>query len=197
MIIGLCGLAGSGKTTIAKYLVEKYGFVELSFATCLKDVVAHIFDWDRELIEGNTSESRQWRETIDNWWSIRLGIPNLTPRFVMQYIGTDIMRNHFHPDIWISHVERKIQPNINYVITDCRFYNEIKMLHRYNAYIIKVLKSNIKYDIHSSEDLAHIIDDTIFNNYIKNDGTIKELYLEIDKLLKFMEADEVLISPPI
>jgi hypothetical protein len=45
--------------------------------------------------------------------------------------------------------------------------------------------------------LAHIIDDTIFNNYIKNDKTIKELYLEIDKLLKLMEAEEVLISPPI
>jgi hypothetical protein len=188
MIIGLCGSAGSGKTTIAKYLVEKYGFIELSFATCLKDVVAHIFDWDRELIEGDTPESRQWRETIDNWWSIRLGIPNLTPRFVMQYIGTDIMRNYFHPDIWISHVERKIQSNINYVITDCRFYNEIRMLYSYNAYIIKVLKSNIKYDTHSSENLAHITDDTIFNNYIKNDGTIKELYLEMDKLLKLMEV---------
>jgi GTPase SAR1 family protein len=188
MIIGLCGLAGSGKTTIAKYLVEKYGFIELSFATCLKDVVAHIFDWDRELIEGNTPESRQWRETIDNWWSIRLGIPNLTPRFILQYIGTDIMRNYFHPDIWISHLERKIQPNINYVITDCRFYNEISMLYRYNAYIIKVLKNNIKYDIHSSENLAHMTDDTTFNNYIKNDGTIEELYLEIDKLLKLMEV---------
>jgi hypothetical protein len=186
MIIGLCGLAGSGKTTIAKYLVEKHGFIELSFATCLKDVVAHIFDWDRKLLEGDTPESRRWRETIDDWWSIRLGIPILTPRFILQYIGTDIMRNHFHPDIWISHLERKIQPNINYVITDCRFYNEIKMLHKYNAYIIKVLKNNIKYESHSSELLAIEIDDNLVNYNINNDGTIGKLYLEIDKLLKLI-----------
>ena len=184
MIIGICGSAGSGKTTIAKYLVEKYNFIELSFATCLKDVISIIFDWDRKLLEGDTPESRQWRETIDDWWSIRLGIPNLTPRFILQYIGTDIMRVHFHPDIWISHLERKLQPNINYVITDCRFYNEINMLHKYNAYIIKVLKNNIKYDIHSSEALSYIIDDNIFDNYINNNGTIEDLYLEIDKLLK-------------
>jgi len=184
MIIGLCGLAGSGKTTIAKYLVEKYNFIELSFATCLKDIVSIIFNWNRELLEGDTLESRQWRETIDEWWSIRLGIPNLTPRFILQYIGTDIMRVHFHPDIWISHLERKLQPNNNYVITDCRFYNEITTLHKYNAYIIKVNKSNIKYDSHSSELLAIEIDDNLVDYNITNDGTIEKLYLEIDKLLK-------------
>ena len=58
MIIGLCGAQGSGKDTVANILVSKYGFVRISFATALKDVVAILFSWPREMLEGDTPESR-------------------------------------------------------------------------------------------------------------------------------------------
>ena len=54
MIIGICGLIGSGKDTIADYLVTNYNFKKLSFADKLKDSVATMFDWDRELLDGKT-----------------------------------------------------------------------------------------------------------------------------------------------
>ena len=60
------------------------------------------------------------------------------------------------------------------------------MLQKYNAYIIKVNKSNIKYYSHSSELLAIEIDDNLVNYNINNDGTIRKLYLEIDELLKLI-----------
>ena len=68
MIIGICGLIGSGKGTVADILVDQ-GFKKVSFADKLKDGVAEIFGWDRAMLEGDTDESRQWREQIDNYWS--------------------------------------------------------------------------------------------------------------------------------
>ena len=65
MIIGICGLIGSGKDTIADYLVTNYNFKKLSFADKLKDSVATMFDWDRDLLDGKTDESRAWREKED------------------------------------------------------------------------------------------------------------------------------------
>jgi hypothetical protein len=101
MIIAICGLQGSGKDTIGSYLINKYDFTKLSFAGILKDIVAILFGWDREMLEGATKESRDWREGVDSWWSEKLQIPNLSPRYVLQYFGTDLFRNHFHPDIWV------------------------------------------------------------------------------------------------
>ena len=78
MIIGICGLIGSGKGTVADFLVEHQGFTKISFADKLKDGVASVFDWDREMLEGKTPESRAWREKVDPYWSTETGNP-ITP----------------------------------------------------------------------------------------------------------------------
>ena len=90
MIIAICGLIGSGKDTTADYLVNIHQFRRDSFARTLKDAVAVVFGWDRELLEGRTKESRAWREQVDAWWATRLGIPDLTPRWVLQNWGTEV-----------------------------------------------------------------------------------------------------------
>ena len=51
MILGVTGLIGSGKDTIADYLVTEHGFKRVSFAASLKDAVAAVFGWDREMLE--------------------------------------------------------------------------------------------------------------------------------------------------
>ena len=84
MIIGITGLIGSGKDTAADYLCTVHGFKRMSFAGTLKDAVAAVFGWDRELLEGSTKASREWREQVDEWWANRLGIPDLTPRYILQ-----------------------------------------------------------------------------------------------------------------
>ena len=50
MIIGICGFIGSGKDTAADYLVNSHGFRRESFANSLKDAVAAVFNWDREML---------------------------------------------------------------------------------------------------------------------------------------------------
>lgn len=142
--ISVLGFKGSGKDTVGDILVDNHGFVKVSFAGPLKDAVAAIFSWDRELLEGSTSESREWREHVDMWWSERLGIPNLTPRFVLQYIGTDVFRDHYHNDIWIAAMERRVLQldTDKVVVTDCRFPNEISLARKFCGQNVKVTRGN-------------------------------------------------------
>lgn len=209
MIVGICGFIGSGKDTIADYLVNLHGFHRESFASTLKDAVADIFGWDRELLEGRSRSAREWRDQVDIWWAERLGIPDLTPRWAMQHIGTDIFRTHFHDNIWIASLEnklRKIKDDV--VITDCRFPNEIAALRNAGAKIIRVKRgpepswydsavslnqgpernlnwANSKFrlqklGIHSSET-AWV--GTEFDAVLDNDGTMEELFCRINDLV--------------
>ena len=62
-IVGIFGKAGSGKDTIANYMIENLGYIKIAFADVLKDIVSVIFSWERHLLEGDTKESREFRET--------------------------------------------------------------------------------------------------------------------------------------
>jgi hypothetical protein len=138
MIIGFVGFIGSGKDTAADYLVNFHGFRRDSFASTLKDAVACVFGWDRTLLEGRTKESREWREQVDPWWSERLG-KEITPRWVLQYWGTEVCRNGFHTDIWIASLENKIRKtNDNVVVTDVRFPNEISAIKNAGGRVFRI-----------------------------------------------------------
>jgi hypothetical protein len=139
MIIGVCGFIGSGKDTVADYLTNFHGFRRESFANSLKDAVAHVFGWDRTMLEGRTKQAREWREQVDPWWAQRLDMPNLTPRWVLQYWGTEVCRKSFHDDIWIASLENKLRNSKDdIVISDCRFPNEIKSIKDAGGIVIRV-----------------------------------------------------------
>ena len=139
MIIGFVGFIGSGKDTAADYLVNFHGFRRDSFANTLKDAVAAVFGWDRTLLEGRTKEAREWRERVDPWWAERLDMPHLTPRWILQYWGTEVCRNGFHDDIWIASLENKMRKTTdNIVISDVRFPNEIKAIHNAGGVVVRI-----------------------------------------------------------
>jgi hypothetical protein len=140
-VIALTGFQGSGKDTAAQALIQHHGFMAIAFADALKDAVAAIFCWPRDLIEGETGESRAWREVVDPWWAERLGIPDFTPRFALRHIGTGIMRQHFNPDLWLLNVERRclsLGQGARIVITDARFPNELDLARRLNGRVYRV-----------------------------------------------------------
>jgi hypothetical protein len=144
MIIGLTGFIGSGKDTVANMLCE-LGATQESFASPVKDVCASVFGWDRELLEGDTIESRDFRETPDMFWTRKLGIDNFTPRLALQLIGTDIMRNHFNSDIWISSLEYRLRKNSNniIVVSDARFQNELNLIKSMGGKVLTVVRDEL------------------------------------------------------
>ena len=114
MIIGICGLIGSGKGTVADILVEQHNYEKLSFADKLKDGVSSVFGWNREMLEGDTDESRKWREEADKFWTEETG-ETITPRLILQLFGTDCMRNGFFDGIWVSLVKQELLKNTSFL----------------------------------------------------------------------------------
>jgi len=209
MIIGVCGFIGSGKDTIADYLVNIHQFRRESFANSLKDAVAHVFGWDRDMLEGRTRQSREWREQVDPWWAKRLDMPELTPRWVLQYWGTEVCRRAFHDDIWIAALENKLRNSKDdIVISDCRFPNEIKSIQNAGGIVIRVVRGPepVWYDaavsanrgpdgnlswalsraklerlqVHASESSWV---GTKFNAVVDNNSTMDHLFLQINDLV--------------
>lgn len=143
MIIGFVGLIGSGKDTAADYLVNFHQFRRDSFAASLKDAVANVFGWNRELLEGRTKQSREWRETKDEWWSKRLKM-DITPRWVLQNWGTEVCRQGFHNDIWVASMENRLrQSTDSVVITDVRFENEIAAIKKAGGFVIHIQRGDL------------------------------------------------------
>lgn len=141
MIIGLIGFAGSGKGTIADILVSKKGYTKLAFADAVKDATAAIFGWPRFLLEGDTEQSREWREQKDEWWSKKTG-KHITPRNMLQLMGTEIGRDMLHPDIWIYAMERRMELYPNVVIADVRFPNEMRFIQEKGGFIVRVKRGD-------------------------------------------------------
>jgi len=179
MIIGICGLQSSGKDTVGNYLITNYNFVKFSFAEALKDIISILFGWDRKKLEGVTSEDRIWREQPDLWWSTELGIPDFSPRYAMQFIGTDLFRKYFKDDIWVVILKKKlldISQSMNIVITDCRFANEMDMIRHCGGKIIHIYRQlpgwfmNYKLERIKENDLKEL------NIHISEYAWIKEKY---------------------
>lgn len=191
-IIGIMGNVGSGKDTCGDYLVQNHDFTKVSFAKRVKDVANVVFGWDRNMLEGSTKESRAWREETDPYWGF-------SPRHALQMIGTEMFRRHIDPDVWVKAVKKEIEanPDTNYVITDCRFENELEAIRAMGGTIIyiergrqPVWSAEARAGKPFSEDYGvHITD---WNSYalskyadheIINNGTLDELVGNIEYIL--------------
>lgn len=202
-LIGIVGFINSGKGTVGDIIQNEFGYAKDSFAKPVKDAVSSIFGWDRKLLEGDTAESREWRERPDQFWSDKFGY-EITPRLCLQLLGTEACRNVFHDDIWVASLIERSR-NRKTVITDVRFRNEIEMIRQNNGIIIRVVRGNdpIWYNvaslanrgmkfaletmestgIHTSEWSWCGCD---FDYEVRNDGTIDDLRNETKNIFENM-----------
>jgi len=216
MIIGLCGLIGAGKGCVADILVERHDFFKESFANSVKDSCAAVFGWDRALLEGDTPESRAWREQSDQWWSKKLG-REFSPRLALQLMGTEAGRDVFHPDLWVHTVLRRCElaPERNYVIADVRFPNEINAIRDSGGRVIRVRRGpdpewyNLARDCNlrnTPELMRFAYSDVHYSEWawigahyditMDNNCDLNELTLRVDKIVDLLynnhvEANEV------
>ena len=197
MLIGIVGLIGSGKDTVAKRLVEKHKFHRDSFAKSLKDAVSVMFNWDREMLEGNTEQSREWRELPDEYWSKQFG-KTVTPRWVLQYFGTEVMRGQMYDGIWVDSCLGRYEGK-DTVISDTRFPNEVNQIRARGGKIIRVKKGPdpewfVNYvegnitpkNVHSSEYLWARSE---FDLIINNDGDLNQLNDKVDDMIMHLLRD--------
>lgn len=180
--IGLLGNKGSGKDTLADYLVKEKNFIKYSFANPIKEIAQHLFNLSDEQLNGDL------KETIDKRW-------NLSPRIILQRLGTEFGQYKIYelfPELknkipsrklWLVLFEKFLEDNKdkNIVIADVRFNHEVEYLKRLKFNIIKINKNNNKNDSHISETEINLIKDI---DYIINNNRSKEdLYAEYEKFI--------------
>lgn len=184
MLIGFSGKKGSGKSYFADYLVNNKLFIKLSFASPLKEITKILFNLSDEDVKDPIK-----KELINPKF-------NASPRELMQWLGTDIMREEFNKkfnysgSIWIDNVKDKIktllEDNKDVVIDDVRFQNEVDMIHSLGGIVINLRNDldntlNNSTSNHSSENQK-----LTFNYEFVNDKSYSntyDIYLNLDLLI--------------
>lgn len=169
MLIGLTGNMGAGKSTVADYLVEKKGFVKISFATPLKGMLRAL-GLSEEHIHGNLKEAP----------CELLG--GKTPRYAMQTLGTEWGRQLIHPDIWLNAWQKRVKGlGAPVVADDCRFLNEAKLIRQMGGKVWRVFRGQPEYVEHASEvEMRSIVPDKDVYNFYED---VRELHKLIDTLV--------------
>jgi hypothetical protein len=170
-LIGILGRKQHGKDTIGNFFVKNYGFEKYCFAHPLKEACKIMFGFSNEQLNGSL------KETPDPYW-------NVSPRKVMQYFGTELMRKQMKniiPDIgedfWVKSFERYYMEHKDdkFVITDVRFPNELQIIRHFGGTIIGVVRHRFEdfyFDQHESETT---IDVNEADFIVSNDGSINDL----------------------
>jgi hypothetical protein len=197
LIIGISGLAGSGKDTCADILVEDHGFVKVSFADPLKRICRDVFDFSDEQLWGsselrNAPDERfpRSRHTWEGLTCVCCGAAAeqnsqcyLTPRYALRTLGSEWGRDCYN-SIWVEYALRTActtpLPSLKggVVIPDVRFKNELKALRAADAMLIRVVHPSMTSVFgaqHSSEFEQTTIPDSAFDEVIVNDRGISDL----------------------
>lgn len=166
LLIGLTGRKQSGKSTVASVLVSEHGFAECSFAAPIRKFTANLLDLTLSELEAEKEEPIHW---LDN---------KVTPRQIMQRMGTEFGRQMVHPDVWVRHCLNEVtnyaRRRVPVVISDVRFENESRAIRQAGGFIIHVQRSDlgVQTDMHVSETpLPMLFGDRV----ISNNGTVDDL----------------------
>lgn len=178
MIIGLVGLAQSGKDTTAEILVRRYGFQQISFAGPLKQI-----SYD---IDPLITADKHLAELVDEhgWDYVKVNFPEC--RRFLQRIGTEGMRKNIHDNFWVNLALEKMRsdPSSHYVISDMRFLNEyaqIKDAYGVDFEAWRIVRDGLTLMNHASETEMATIP---VNRTLDNNQTLRELERSVVDIAK-------------
>ncbi len=199
------------------------GYQIKKYADKLKDIVCLLIGCTREQLEDREFKEKElgeewwvWESTIkgnytifpytnQNMDSSYWNLVKLTPRKLLQLLGTDCGRNIIHPNIWVNALfadykqdlyiktNHPISENLdvkypNWIITDVRFPNEAQAIKDRGGIVIRVERDYILRDVELPfiKDAQHpsetALDDYEFDHVIENDGSLDELIGKVKQL---------------
>jgi hypothetical protein len=167
-IIGVLGVAGSGKTLVSRHLVEQHGYVRTRFAEPIKAMLRSIGLTDAQ-VDGD--EKMQPLPAFGG----------ATARSMMQTLGTEWGRRVVHTDIWVNLWLRDIAAiSSPIVVDDVRFPNEVAAIRSLGGTMWRVYRPGLSTGDHASERMQrHIEEDEL----ITNATTIPALFASVDYLI--------------
>lgn len=180
ILIGLTGLAQSGKDTVADYLVSRYGFEKRSFAAPLKRVLLAqdpILGMD-PMRPGHTIKLSHALQNIGED-----GVKKIFPEYrrLLQQLGTEGIRG-IDQDFWVKAATNDLDKERGkYVFTDVRFPNEAECIGNLRGSLWQVERHLAhKEDTHASESWAGRMGEDYL---IYNNGSMDKLYNEVEYAL--------------
>ena len=180
-IVVLCGPKRCGKDTAADYLRNNHGYIKVAIADNLKQACQIMFNLSKDQVEHGE------KDIIDG----RYGV---TPRNILQFMGTEVMQykiNELIPTLgrtlWINTLidqMNTLYKHAKIVITDMRFLHECTaLLNQYGSDVvfIKIVKPDVLgNDCHVSENEFNKIP---VHHVLKNQGTIDAYHENIKQLI--------------
>lgn len=166
MIIGITGYKGHGKDTAAKAFITR-NYRQDMFAYSLKEACKLIFNLTDEEINDRVLKEQK----LDRW-------PYLSPRQILQFVGTDMFRGAF-PGVWVNSLMGRIVDD-KVVVTDVRFPDEAVALKERGAKLIRIVRPElVPSDPHESE--RYIMEIPVDVEIINN-GTVEDLHRQVNHI---------------
>jgi len=190
-IILLSGWSGSGKDTVADYLVARHNYKKFAFANPLKDLASQLYTFPRELADSQEGKRQLWS----------VGYSEKTIRQILLDVAR-IDKSRFGDDIYANEIATQIakeSPDSNIVISDTRYLNEIRVIlefaikekHQFEVWRISFRDR----DESPVDDISeHILDTYRADVYISNPGdSLQNLYSIVEDVVSHSQnANDVL-----
>jgi len=208
MILGLSGKASSGKDTTADYLIDHFAWdSKIALASNLKEACKIIFNLSDDQVLTQKGKRTSFQvpvllsdfhvSAVVNWinrthsvhindvdYTKYLGLELNTPRDVLQFVGTELMRSYcdsYHIDVIMG----KLRYYNNVAITDVRFKDEAEAVKAANGKLVRIERDANLRGVSSNHLSETALDNWGNWDYILyNNSSFCNLYSQIDKMIE-------------
>lgn len=199
-IISLSGRKGCGKGVLAEEAIKR-GFVKVSFADRLRELVSSLFGWPVCDLRDQVKKEELLEKPI-NWGAdfaarlkflvsadhdlVSTNVEIKTRRYALQFVGTDVLRA-YDREFHIKSLLPRLKNGENYVLDDVRFPNELSALADLGAESVFIIRPKyFNYSNHLSEISLRR---QAFKRIIINGGSLESI------VRRFNEFLDTVLSP--
>lgn len=188
-LFGIGGALRSGKDTVADYLVEKHGWIKLGMSEPLNNALLTMNPLVPVRKWGLFTEYIPYAE-LHSRVGYTKAKTNYEVRRLLQVLGTEVGRKMINENVWVDIAARRIRVHAalgqNVIMTGIRFPNEIKMIQDLEGANLYVTRPDLEVSAGSGHDSETSVTKALFDIEIENDGSLDDLYSQVDDLLDLL-----------